>query len=241
MTGADVTLHRRIRTDISERILSGEWAPGHRIPFEHELMADYGCSRMTVNKALTPLVDNGLIVRRRRAGSFVARPRLHSAVLDIPDIQAEVTARGETYAYELLSRKIRLASHKDKADLEFGRVLAFQGLHRAGGRPFAMEERLISLDAVPAAEAIDFSQVSPGSWLLGSVPWTQAEHRIRAVNPSLATARLLGVAPSTACLSLERRTWRGEAPVTWVLMTFPGEAYDMVARFAPGAVPGLNA
>ncbi|MDB5420681.1 MAG: Histidine utilization repressor [Brevundimonas sp.] len=232
----DLTLHRRIRTDISERILSGDWAPGHRIPFEHELMVQYGCSRMTVNKALTPLVDSGLIVRRRRAGSFVARPRIHSAVLDIPDIQAEVTSRGEAYDFSQLSRKIRAASPEDNADLELeasGRVLAFQGLHRAGGRPFAVEERLINLGAAPEAEAVDFAAVSPGRWLLGAVPWTQAEHRIRAINPPPATARLLGVAPSTACLSLERRTWRGDEPVTYVRMTFPGEAYDLVARFAP--------
>lgn len=234
----DQTLHKRIRSDISGRILSGEWPPGHRIPFEHELMADYGCSRMTVNKALTPLADSGLIVRRRRAGSFVARPRIHSAVLDIPDIQAEITGRGEAYDYRLLSRRIRVASPQDNADLELeasGRILAFHGLHLAAGRPFAVEERLINLGAAPAAEQVDFDLVSPGRWLLGSVPWTQAEHRIRAINPPSATAKLLGVAPSIACLSLERRTWRGDEPVTYVRMTFPGEAYDMVARFAPGS------
>lgn len=235
----DLTLHKRIRADISERILSGDWAPGQRIPFEHELMAQYGCSRMTVNKALTPLADSGLIVRRRRAGSFVARPRIHSAVLDIPDIQAEVTGRGEAYDFSQLSRRTRVASAEDNADLELeasGRVLAFQGLHRAGGRPFALEERLINLGAAPQAEAVDFSTVSPGRWLLGAVPWTQAEHRIRAINPPPVTAKLLGVRAATACLSLERRTWRGDEPVTYVRMTFPGEAYDLVARFAPETV-----
>lgn len=234
----DRTLHRRIRSEISERILSGDWAPGHRIPFEHELMTQYGCSRMTVNKALSPLVESGLIVRRRRAGTFVARPRIHSAVLDIPDIQAEVSSREQAYDFRQLSRSIRDASAQDNADLELeasGRVLAFQGLHCAAGRPFAVEERLINLGAAPDAEAVDFTAVSPGRWLLGAVPWTQAEHRIRAVNPSATTARLLDVAVSTACLSLERRTWRADEPVTWVRMTFPGEAYDLVARFAPQA------
>jgi GntR family histidine utilization transcriptional repressor len=86
----DSPLHRRIRSDIAERILSGEWPPGFRIPFEHELMADYDCSRMTVSKALAPLAERGMIVRRKRFGSFVARPRIHSVLLDIPDIQAEI-------------------------------------------------------------------------------------------------------------------------------------------------------
>ena len=48
-------LHQRIRDDIEARIMSGDWPPGHRIPFEHELMAEYGCSRMTVNKVLSTL------------------------------------------------------------------------------------------------------------------------------------------------------------------------------------------
>lgn len=240
MTAADRTLHRRIRSDISERILSGAWAPGRRIPFEHELMAEYGCSRMTVNKALTPLADSGLIVRRRRAGSFVAPPRIHSAVLDIPDIQAEVAARGETYGYERLTQVVRAADAQDIASLGLGapgRILAFRGLHRAGCLPFALEERLINLGAAPSAQDVDFGMLSPGQWLLSSVPWTAAEHTIRAINPSPAVAKHLGVSASTACLMLERRTWRGEQPVTWVRMTFPGEAYDLIARFSPGSEP----
>ncbi|MGB3626279.1 MAG: GntR family transcriptional regulator, partial [Henriciella sp.] len=43
------TLHDSIRSAIEDRILSGELKPGDRIPFEHELMETYGCSRMTVN------------------------------------------------------------------------------------------------------------------------------------------------------------------------------------------------
>ena len=79
-------LVERILADISERILSGAWAPRHRIPFEHELVVDYGCARATVSKALTALSRAGLIERRRRAGSFVAHPHIQSPVLDVPDI-----------------------------------------------------------------------------------------------------------------------------------------------------------
>ena len=53
------SLHQRILSDISEKILSGAWAPGHRIPFEHELTAEYNCSRMTVNKALSVFKKRG--------------------------------------------------------------------------------------------------------------------------------------------------------------------------------------
>jgi GntR family histidine utilization transcriptional repressor len=236
----DATLHKRIRAEISERILSGTWPPGYRIPFEHELMAEYGCSRMTVNKALAPLAESGLIVRRRKAGSFVSRPRIHSVVLDIPDIPAEVKARGEPYGYELQSRKARLANRKDLEELGLERpapVLALRCLHRASGRPFALEERLINLETVPEAEAVDFERTAPGSWLLGHVPWTEAEHRISAANVARPVAALLGIGATAACLVLERRTWRGEDRITHVRLVFPGEAYDLIARFSPQRTP----
>lgn len=233
---SEASLHRRIRADVSERILSGAWPPGHRVPAEHELMAEYGCSRMTVNKALAPLAEQGLIVRRRKAGSFVARPRIHSVVLDIPDIAAEVTTRGEPYGYELISRTERDATASEAAELGLNgpaRVLALRCLHRASGRPFALEERLINLDAAPEAADADFASTPPGGWLLSHVPWTEAEHRISAANVQKPVAATLGIAPTAACLVLERRTWRGDDRITHVRLTFPGEAYDLVARFAP--------
>src|SRR6476620_6474263 len=96
------TLYKQIRLDIERRILTGEWPPGHRIPFEHQLMARYGCSRMTVNKALSELAQADLIERRRRAGTFVRRPQHLSAVLTIADIRAEITALGRNYGYQLI-------------------------------------------------------------------------------------------------------------------------------------------
>ena len=66
-------LYQKIRDAIETKIMSGALRPGDRIPIEHELMAEYGCSRMTVNKALSSLAAAGLISRQRRRGSFVNR------------------------------------------------------------------------------------------------------------------------------------------------------------------------
>lgn len=158
----DSPLHRRIRSDIAERILSGEWPPGFRIPFEHELMADYDCSRMTVSKALAPLAERGMIVRRKRFGSFVARPRIHSVLLDIPDIQAEIQKRGEPYDYELLLRKVRAAHRRDASELGLtasGEVIELRCLHKGSGRAFALEERVICLTSVPQARDAAFDEI----------------------------------------------------------------------------------
>jgi GntR family transcriptional regulator, histidine utilization repressor len=229
-------LHQRIRSEIEAKIRSGEWAPGHRAPTEAELMALHDCSRMTVNKAMTALVEAGLIVRRKRAGSFVARPRVHAPVLNIPDIQSEIVARGEAYAFRLLSRTLR-APDRDRADeVELaagGWLLELDGVHDAGGRPFALERRLVSLKAAPDMAEADFAEHPPGAWLLEHVAWTEAESRISAINAAAADARLLALDEGAACLVVDRRTWREGQHVTRVRQVFPGEAYDLVARFGP--------
>lgn len=240
MTVEPATLHDQIRAGIEANILSGVWRPGDRIPFEHELMTQFGCARMTVSKAVASLVDAGLVVRRRRAGSFVAQPRMHAAILEIPDIQAEITTRGQVYGLKLLSRRRRKprAGVSDEVTLAAGGdLLSIRCLHLATGRPFAIENRLISLPNVPEAEFADFSAIAPGTWLLGHVQWTEAEHRIAAISADAPTAAQLAVPKGAACLSLDRRTWRADKHITHVRQIFPGTAYELVARFRPVGNP----
>lgn len=229
------TKHQQIRDDIEQQIRSGALKPGDRIPFEHELMAQYGVSRMTVNKALTPLDEAGLIERRKRAGTFVRLPRLDSTVLDIPDIQHEITARGEAYRFELLSYALHKASNAEERELAGdGQVLALTGLHFASAKPLAFERRLINLGAVPQAEAVDFTRQSPGHWLLGVVPWTHVENQISAQAAEGQTAAHLRLDEGAACLVVERKTWRGTERITTVRQVFDGGAYRLVARFDQG-------
>ncbi len=232
-----LALHQRIGADISLKIRSGEWPPGFRIPFEHELTHQYGCARATVNKAVQALAAAGLVERRRRAGTFVARPRIHSAVLEIPDIEGEITRRGQSYAYELLGADTRAADPNDP-DLAAlgasGALLDLRCRHIADGRPFAFEARVISLTSVPEAAAADFTIEAPGAWLRAHVAWTEARHQISAVNPDPSVALGLAVRTVTACLCVKRWTWRQGVGVTFVRQTFRGDAYDLVANFTPG-------
>jgi GntR family histidine utilization transcriptional repressor len=230
------TLHARIRSSIERRILSGAWKPGDRIPFEHELMEKHQCSRMTVSKAIADLVSAGLVVRRRRAGSFVAPPPVHLSILDIPDIQAEIRQRGQDYSYKLLARAVRKPARgnaDEQALADDGSLLAVECLHSANKRPFALERRLIALKAVPSAADADFAHMSPGAWLLDHVPWTQAEHRVSAVSADAAMSDALEIDPRAACLRLERRTWRNGVAITHVVQTFAGESYHLAGSFMP--------
>lgn len=233
---APQALYQRIRADLEDKILSGRWPPGYRIPFEHELVETYQCSRMTVNKVLSGLAAAGVIERKRRVGSFVAKPVVQSAVLHIPDIQAEIAKRGEAYGYELLVRKRRKATKDDLERLGTDRscdVLALNCRHIAKGRPFAYEERLINLDVVPPAATIDFAHVPPGTWLLGHVPWNEAEHQITACLADDDVRSALVLKKPAACLVVERRTWRKSRIITSVRVTYPNDLYRLTARFTP--------
>ncbi len=228
-----MTIAERIRGEIEARIASGEWQPGHRIPFEHELVAQYGCARATVGKALTALVRAGLLERRRKAGTFVAWPHVQSAVLDIPDIGKAIAERTGSYRFELLGSQIHIAGEGGDDFAPGTRLRHVTGIHHGQDGPFAHEDRLISLDSVPEAESADFAVQSPSAWLLQSVPWTQARHRISAVGANADVSTRLRIARHSPCLLVERWTWRQGDPVTYVCQSFRGDRFDLVANFVP--------
>lgn len=238
---ADVPLYRRILGEIEQRIVSGAWPPGHRLPFELELARQYGCSRMTVNKVMTRLVQAGLIERHKKRGSFVLRPQAESAILRICAVREEVETLGLAYAYALVSRARRSARAEDADRLRVAGlvpVLDLTCLHSAGGQPFCLEQRLINLASVPEADEAPFDAVAPGPWLLAQVPWTAAEHRIQAKPADGREAELLQLPAGYTCLVIERQTWGERGPVTNVRLTYPGSRHVVTASFAPGSGGG---
>ena len=237
-TTGEATLHQKILGEIKGRIVSGEWQPGFRVPFEVDLAEHYGCSRMTVNKVMTELARAGLIERHRKAGSYVTRPRPESAVLEINDIETEVTSLGLPYGYALLARKDRRSNREDRRLMDVGEatpMIELLAVHKAGGKPFCLEQRRINAGAVPEAKAADFSKTPPGQWLVAQVPWSTAENRIQAMEASAETSGWLDVRQGTACLVVERRTWSHAGPITFVRLTYPGDSHSLVARFAPAS------
>jgi GntR family histidine utilization transcriptional repressor len=233
---APVSLHQRILSDIEQNILSGRWQPGYKIPSEYELADEYQCSRMTVSKVMTQMAHANMVERRRKVGTFVMRSQTRSAVLEIQDIRSEVLMLGVPYRYELISRNKRRSLRTDMDALqldEAGPVIELACLHFAGTRPFCLEYRLINLVAVPQASDKSFKDEPPGAWLVSHVPWTSAEHRIRAGAADTKMASLLKVEMGTPCLIIQRRTWIGASPVTFVRLAYLGEDHELVAHFSP--------
>ena len=128
-------------------------------------------------------MEAGLVERKRRAGSRVAARHTPGAVLRIPGVRDEIAARGGVYSYRLLARRVAAAPPPVRAVFGLGakgRALALRCLHFENGRPYQLEDRWINLRVLPEAADQDFAAISANEWLVRQVPYTQAEHVLRA-------------------------------------------------------------
>lgn len=230
------SLHLQILNVVQDNIVSGKWPPGFRIPFETDMAEEYGCSRMTVNKALTQLTQSGFLIRNRKSGTFVKAPQSLSAVLEITNIRSEVTSTGKQYSYTLLSdvvRDVEQQDHSHFASDTIKKIREVKCLHAANGKPFCFEERIINLNAVPEIKTVSFETEAPGQWLLQRVPWNSAEHQIIATAAPSHTANALGIKTGDACLVVERTTKNKRGYVTWARLSYPGDQHRLFATFTP--------
>ena len=63
--------YKDIANDIRQKIVNQEYTFGQKLPYEYVLCMSYHCNKETMKKALDILVKEGLIIRRRGAGTFV--------------------------------------------------------------------------------------------------------------------------------------------------------------------------
>ena len=134
-------LHEQIRKAFARKISARELKPGDRLPFEYELTKSLKISRMTVSRALQALADEGLIVRRRKAGSFVAEQVSHDTPLTIGVPRTDIQAAGKVYRYELLARVRTSASANHAGET---RILHLVCRHLADEIPMLLERRWIN-------------------------------------------------------------------------------------------------
>lgn len=234
MPHREAPTYLRIKSDFLARIRSGELKPGSSIPGDAEVAELFGCARQTAHRALRELADEGVIERRRRAGSRVALRTSQTARFEISRIDREIEATGAEYRYELLDRQAgswtSLARERLAASRETP-VLHLLCLHFANDVPFQLEERWIRLDTVPSAARQSFAEVGPNAWLLEHVPWSDAEHQVSAISASASVARRLRIDAGSPLLLLERRTWLDpQQPVTYVRLSHPGDFYHLRSR-----------
>jgi len=95
--------HAQLRTLLSREISKSTWKPGTQIPSEPELCRIYDVSRTVVRQALSDLVDEGKLIRRKGKGTFVAKPKISERLMqDLAGLYEETRSLGQTLRTEVL-------------------------------------------------------------------------------------------------------------------------------------------
>lgn len=227
------TAFRDVRESMRRKILDGEWAPGELIPNEVVLAEHFGCARATVNRAMRELADEGLVERKRKAGTRVRQTPRRRAQFDIPIVRREIEARGQRYRYALVERAVSAPPDWLRARMGLGpggRVIHVTAMHYADGNPYQYEDRWINLAELPAAETADFTASGPTEWLIATVPFSDAEISFSATAADAELARHLGCAPGDPLFLSERSTWWQGGAITYVRLVFQ-RGHRMTTRY----------
>jgi DNA-binding LacI/PurR family transcriptional regulator len=107
--------HRRIFEIVRERIQSGDYQPGDRIPSEAHLIDEFGVSRPTVARALQELQRRGLVHRRRGSGTFVSRNHTGKALFGLL-----IPGLGATEVFEPICAEMARVAQQDGHSLLWG-------------------------------------------------------------------------------------------------------------------------
>ncbi len=213
-----------IQNEVLRRIRSREWCPGAVIPSEIELAREFDCARATVGRALTSLAEEGVLDRRRRAGTRVAENPVRRATLSIPVIRQEVEATGASYRHVLLERTQTAASDAAAARLGLTpgtRLLRLRTLHMAGDRPHACEDRWVNPVAVPGILTADLTGTSPNEWLVQNAWYSDGTLTFHAEAAGREEGELLQIPEGAPVFVLDRVTRAGDGPVTAVRLVHP--------------------
>jgi len=226
------TSYHDIKASVLGRIRSNIWPPGAHLPGEIDLAKEFGCARATVNRAMRELVDEGILERKRKAGTRVKSSPTRRAQFLIPIIREEIANTGATYRYVLIERERITAPGWLRSRIELPKgssVLHVRCVHYANSNPYQLEDRWINLEAVPTAADCDFEDISPNEWLVREVPFTEGELEFSATNASTEIANFLNTADGAAIFTCERTTWLDKASVTYARLYFSRD-YKMTTR-----------
>ena len=232
--------YARVKAYLKKQLQHGRWPPGARMPSEAELVAKFGVSRMTVNRAFGELQNEGLINRVQGVGTFAAQLHRVSSTLTIRDLHSEIVERGHRHhAVVHLARAERAtAVLATRLGLNKGApVFHTLIVHHENGVPLQCEDRYVNPASAPDYLQVDFTQTTPTHYLLEVAPLWEAQYSIEANAPTAREAKLLGIGRDDACLIITRRTVshkvNDRVPITVARLVHPGTRYLLEGQFKP--------
>jgi GntR family transcriptional regulator len=224
-------LYMQLQHTLRAAIQSGVLAADTAIPAERNLAEDLEISRITVRKAVDGLVEEGLLVKRRGAGTFVTR-RFEKNFSTLSSFSEDMLARGRVPRSKWLSKAQGIVAPEEALSLGLSpgsEVCRFVRIRYADGTPMALEYTTLPAFCLPPLNQIT-SSLYAALELTGHRP-VRALQRLRAVALTAEHAETLGVAPGAPGLFIERRGFLADGRTCELSHSYyPCDAYDVIAE-----------
>lgn len=236
-------LYARLKKLVADAIASGDLREGDAIPSERDVAERLAISRVTVRKAFSELVLEGLLVQRRGSGTYVSGPsrRIEQPLSRLTSFTEDMRSRGLSTESDWLDRSSGLPSPDEAIRLSISpteQVSRFHRLRRADGIPLAIELAVIPHRFLPDPAEVTLSLYATLE-ARGHRP-VRALQRLHAAALSASEARLLDLPPSSPALFIERISFLADGrTVEYTRSHYRGDSYDFVAELnlAPDAAP----
>jgi GntR family transcriptional regulator len=231
-------LYHQLYRALRERISSGAFANA-RFPSEHDLIAQFGVSRVTVRKALERLEGDGIIVRRPGRGTFLnptGVDGLLSRDLNLLLSPTEYWERqGVTLSVLVLAADSAPASDEVARALDVTPgtlVLGLRRLIRSDGEPVWIETRYLPRDVAHGLAPDDFAEYSIMSLLAErrGLQVTSMEMDLLSGAASASEARRLSIPAGTPVLVSQYTSFAAARPVQTGRTVFRGDKYRFHTR-----------
>lgn len=201
----------QIRDALEHEILSGARRAGERFPPEREIQAQYEVSRITVQQAFRGLVERGLVVRRRGAGTFVAGTVREENLLHFANVLTDGV--GIEGIHRVLSCSVTTPSSNDAYLLGIDvreAVIELERLKLEDGEPAALERSIIPFRLAPGLVNEPLEELHLYEWFRRrGIKLSAARVYFDPIAIDKRRASLLGVAPGTLALLWQRISFAG--------------------------------
>lgn len=226
--------YQRIRSIIWKRIEAGQLKPGDVVDSERELAKIHRVSLMTARHALTSLEREGVVERRRGAGTFVAPPKIHFNKL--MSYSEQMASRGLVAGSELLCSKIIDYEPEIAARLAVTpnqRLVKVERLRHAANEPFALEVCYLSAEEFGGLISAPLGRGSLFSILERDfgVELAHADEEVDATAADTRIAELLKVPRGTPLLRIRQVIYstKGKATI-YVLGFYRSDRHTLLIR-----------